>query len=164
MLWECVGDLKPGGFGSHKGVFSGAHTRVGIERSQRYFAQFSVHGNTEAGPTDSAEGPTNIWRSLVNGQKIVARQPTKVSDANFCVGCKGRPMKSSAHRAMAVAHVGKWPIHFVTHRTAKTTALNFHAAVSSVAQRSRSGAPSEFFERGDPGMRSKCRGGARSAW
>jgi hypothetical protein len=135
VLWECVGDLKPGGFGSHKDVFRGAHTRIGIERSQRYFAQSSVHGNTEAGTTDSAESPTNTRRSLINGQKLVARQPTKVVDANFCVGCKGRPMKSSTHRAVAVTHVREGTIHFITHRTAKTTALNFHAAVSSVAQR-----------------------------
>jgi hypothetical protein len=52
---------------------------------------------------------------------------------NPCVGGKRRSMKSPAHRAMAVAHIGKGAVYLVTHRTAKTASSPvFHAAESSI--------------------------------
>lgn len=86
MLWQRVSDIEPGGFGSNKGVFSGANTRIGIERPQCYLAEFSLRRHTEAGTTGSAERPADTRRRFIDGQVVLTRQPTKMLGADLCVG------------------------------------------------------------------------------
>src|SRR3977135_1747735 len=97
MLWQRVGDLKPGGRRADEDVFAWANTRIRIQRSQRYIAELSVSRNTEAGAADPAECPTNPWRCFIDGQKVLARQPTEMFSTDLCVGCKGGSVKSSTH-------------------------------------------------------------------
>ena len=97
MSRKRVSDLIPGGFGSNKDVFTGANSRIRIKGPQRYLAQFSMHGDTKARSTNSAESPTVTRRSFIYGKLVMARQPPKVFRSNLSVSRKSRSMKSSAH-------------------------------------------------------------------
>jgi len=133
ILWKGVGNLVPRGFGANKHVIGGANAGVRVESAHSEVAELSGARETKTGPADSAEGPADAWRSFIHSKKVLPSEPMKILSAHLRIGGERRPMKSSTHRAMAVANVGKWTIHFVTHRTAKATALYGHAAVSSVA-------------------------------
>ena len=133
-MWKSVSDVVPRGLGADKHVISGANSRIFVECTQSQRAELAMARETKTGSTDAAEGPAYARRRFVDREKVLTCQPTKILGAYLCVRGERRSMKPSAHRAMAVTHIGKRTIHLVTHSTAKTAAVYFHAAESSVAK------------------------------
>src|SRR5688572_33465584 len=108
MLWQRVVDLKPAGLGADEYVLVRANARIRIQRPQCDIAQSSAGRNPETRAANPAERPTDARRSLVDGQKFLARQPTEIFSTNLRIGCKGGSVKSTTHRAVAVAYIGEW--------------------------------------------------------
>jgi hypothetical protein len=127
----------PGSFGAGKHVIAGANSRIAIEWAQSDGAELPTARETETGSADAAECPSYARRRFIDRQKVLTFEPMEFLGAYLCVRGECRSMKSPAHRAMAVTHIGKRAIHLVTNCAAKTTALYFHAAESSVDQRPR---------------------------
>lgn len=135
MLWQRVVDLEPLGLGADEYVLVRANARIRIQRPQCDSAQFSAGRNPETRAANPAERPTDARRSLIDSQKFLARQPTEIPGADLCIGCKGGSVKSTAHRAVAVAHIGERTTDLIPDSTAQAPTLNFHASVSPVPQR-----------------------------
>ena len=49
ILWQCIDDFVPGGFGTDEDVFAGTHTRITINRSQYHFGDLSGIAKTKRG-------------------------------------------------------------------------------------------------------------------
>jgi hypothetical protein len=128
-----VGNVVPVGFGANEHVIAGANARIRVKCAHGEIAELATTRDTETGPAGSAEGPTDAGRGLVHRQMVLPSEPTEIFGVHLRIGSERRPMKSATHRAMAISDVKEWPIHLVSHRAAKATTLNGHAAVSSVA-------------------------------
>jgi hypothetical protein len=107
------------------------HTSAACRSLHRMVRQDSGSGETETGSADAAKGLACARRRFVVRQKVLTCQPTKIVGVYLCVSSERHSVKPSAHRVMAIAHIGKRTIHLVTHCAAKTTALYCHVVGSS---------------------------------
>ena len=57
ILWQCINDFVPGGFGTDENVFAGTHTRITIDSSQYHFGDFSGIAESKRGAALPAKAP-----------------------------------------------------------------------------------------------------------
>jgi hypothetical protein len=104
-LGKAVGNTVPGGLGANKHVVGGANAGVRVESAYGKVTELASAGDTETGPADSAEGPTDAGRSLIHRQKVLPSEPTKIFGIHLRIGGERRPMKSATHRAVAITDI-----------------------------------------------------------
>src|SRR5688572_2946051 len=111
----------------HVPLWPDARVVVQCAERQAVEGRLEIEAAKQRRPADTAKSAVRTGRRLIEGEKLRALRPAKVTCFDACAAAKGCAVRLAAHRAMTVERATEWTGDLIPHASAKAAASNQHA-------------------------------------